>query len=573
MPMLRAGKGTVIRQGTLLVYQRELDDLYLATAQNGSIVAVDINDHKAVLIKLQELVRDVTEWEHLENDADFFSKGMDSLQVLRLTRELNAVFPQKSILPATVYTNATIILLAQALNGSSTSKPASMAEWEQNRLKLLSEMRLKYESEIDSLASSIVKVVKLTNGYAPTSHVVLLTGSTGALGSYILQNLLADSSVSHIYCLNRGQDSKTVQEQRNAERKIPAEFSASKVTFISANLSLPSFGLEKAIYEQMLSTVTHIIHNAWPVNFNQTLKSFQPSLDGVLGLVAFSTQANISPAILFISSISSAINHHNALNTDALIPETVLEEDSAPAPTGYGESKYTAERMLDYASRQLGLSTSSVRVGQIAGTAHNPRGWNRNEWLPSLVLSSRYIGALPDTLGTKGLSSSGVMNSINWIPIDQLADILIELSFGLSKDPASDRMRVYHAVNPYPITWDKLLPTVQKSLQDTISETPAPLSKTVEIVSLPEWVERLQSTRTAVTDSRMSAMSKEMVYQNPGIKLLEFYQSLTVSDESAPSCEFDIEKSLEASRSLKCLEPIREEWMDGWVKNWVAGLQ
>jgi hypothetical protein len=289
-------------------------------------------------------------------------------------------------------------------------------------------------------------------------------------------------------------------------------------------------------------------------------------------LISFSTYAKLSPAVLFLSSISSVINYHNAPGTEPVIPETVLLDDSSPAPMGYGESKYIAERMLDYAARRLHLTTGAVRVGQIASTAHNPRGWNRNEWLPSLVLSSRYIGAVPDSLGPKRSNSSG-MSNINWVPIDQLAGIIVELTFDLSQHKNSPGMHVYHAINPHPIAWDSLLPTAKSILEDTLSVEPAPTANYIKIIPLQAWVEHLQSTGAAVTGSGISEVSADVVYRNPGIKLLDFYKSLLNSDESAPSCTFDIRKTSEASQSFKILEPIRVEWMAGWVKNWIASLK
>lgn len=64
---------------------------------------------------------------------------------------------------------------------------------------------------------------------------------------------------------------------------------------------------------------------------------------------------------------------------------------------GYGESKYVVERVPDYAAEKLHLDTRIARVGQIAGPVVLPGFWNKWEWFPSLVLSSMYIGALPDS--------------------------------------------------------------------------------------------------------------------------------------------------------------------------------
>jgi hypothetical protein len=196
----------------------------------------------------------------------------------------------------------------------------------------------------------------------------------------------------------------------------------------------------------------------------------------------------------------------------------------------------------------------------------------RNEWLPSLVLCSRYIGVVPDSLGPKRSNSSGVSN-INWVPIDQLAGIIVELTFDLSQDKNSPGMHVYHPINPRPIASDSLLPTVKSILEDTLSVEPAPTANYIKIIPFQAWIEHLQSTGAAVTGSSISGVSADVVYRNPAIKLLDFYKSLLNLDESAPSCTFDIRKTSEASQSLKILEPIRVEWIASWVKTWIASLK
>ena len=54
---------------------------------------------------------------------------------------------------------------------------------------------------------------------------------------------------------------------------------------------------------------------------------------------------------------------------------------------------------------------------QIAGPLGGNGVWNRNEWLPSIVTSSKHLGALPGTLGT--------FEAVDWIPVDVLALIML----------------------------------------------------------------------------------------------------------------------------------------------------
>ena len=53
--------------------------------------------------------------------------------------------------------------------------------------------------------------------------VVLLTGSTGNIGSHILASLLADPRISRVYAFNRGQESAHRQAVAFRARGLPAD--------------------------------------------------------------------------------------------------------------------------------------------------------------------------------------------------------------------------------------------------------------------------------------------------------------------------------------------------------------
>jgi hypothetical protein len=275
---------------------------------------------------------------------------MDSLQVLQLRRGLITALGVLSITTGSIYANPSVDLLTRAITQTAHKEQASAIDFENARIANIAATLKKYENGIDTFTLS------RTNGMLPEStssfchEVVLLTGSTGAVGSFLLDTLLKNASVSLVYCLNRSEDSESVQKVRNEERGLSTEFPSSRVIFLTADLTRPNFGIDEKTFSSLASTTTRMIHNAWPVDFNKTLQSFQPSLDGVLGLISFATTANLSPSLFFISSISSVGNYRNTNKSLPQIPEIVLSDLATPAPMGYGESKYIAERLLDYAT-------------------------------------------------------------------------------------------------------------------------------------------------------------------------------------------------------------------------------
>ena len=147
------------------------------------------------------------------------------------------------------------------------------------------------------------------------------------------------------------------------------------------------------------------------------------------------------------------------------------------------------------------------------------------------------------------------MDRIDWIPVDILADIIVELANidGTEADArtkAPQTIQVYHAVNPEDVGWDSLLPTVIKHL-----------GSSYKVVTWGEWVDALRRSQENASLAELK--------QNPGLKLLRFFESLTL-DESQSSLEFvlDVEMSAANSRTLASLEPVNPDWFNLWMNQW-----
>lgn len=88
---------------------------------------------------------------------------------------------------------------------------------------------------------------------------VVLTGSTGSLGSYLLNHLLDCPDIKNIYCLNRSLDGHGKQLQAMQERKLCEQWDKNRVIFFHADLSKPDFGLSADFYQVLSENVTHFI--------------------------------------------------------------------------------------------------------------------------------------------------------------------------------------------------------------------------------------------------------------------------------------------------------------------------
>ena len=295
--------------------------------------------------------------------------------------------------------------------------------------------------DVTSTAADIDKIVKkfslgldtntkrFSGKFIPNS-VVLITGTTGGLGSYLLSSLLQDDRVEKVYAFNRPSTSSAfvLERQQSAfqDRELDVTvLSSKKLVFIEGDATKASLGLAPEMYESLKQSVTAIIHNAWRLDLNSPLKTFLPNIEGTRNLVdlALSSRHVASVRFGFISSIASV----QGWKEDTEVPEELLGDSRTAVLRGYGESKYVAEKvkssMLYPASSSLtnfsftqiiarsGLQSSIFRVGQLCGPVDSG-AWSLSEWIPMLVKTSVGLKALPDAGGVS-LSSISKNRSFN----------------------------------------------------------------------------------------------------------------------------------------------------------------
>ena len=571
-PMLRAGKGTVQRSGTLRIYADDIESLYAdadtmsGDGESQGLETINCLDDSAVSRFINKSVLSITKWPSLDENENIFTIGMDSLQALLLVRELRRGLAVRAVALTTVYTNPSVTALTNTILRLSRHQQDSVAFQEQARRQRLSNFFKEYQDKIDRLRTSPTEVQE-TN-----SNVVILTGSTGALGSHILDTLLLASPITHIYCLNRATDSLALQKTRNQSYGLKMQLDPSRVTFLTADLSQEYLGLQQDIFYKLISTATLIIHNAWPVNFNLSLPGFRTQLDSLVNLIDFTAKSTMSPRLFFISSISSVMSYGSSSQN---IPEEVISTESAPGPNGYAESKFLSERLLDHAAQKLSIDTAFARVGQIAGPVRHTGLWNKAEWFPSLVISSLHVGAIPDSLGP-------TMGNIDWVPIDDLAEILVDLALNLPRQDSPGhnarpkRARVFHPLNPHPTTWQAIQPTIASDLESIAISL---MKQPPRIIPLASWLQRVRKDMETTAGSHKDNNStladsdlETLLRKNPAVKLLAFYEDVLGSQEGAGRT-WEMRETMERSKKVRELEGVRAEWVSKWVREWFSGIR
>ena len=436
---------------------------------------------------------------------------------------------------------------------------------------------------------------------ADDAHV-LLTGSTGNMGAYILHSLLSHPEIKQITCLNRSKSASTRQLE-NHERRGLKESAAllrsedPRIAFLTVDTTKTDLGLPPDQYASLTKTATIIVHNAWPVSFNLSFSSFQPSLQGVQNLIGLTLSCHHLCTFTFISSVSVVGRWGSLPGSTATVPEVELQ-DWRTAKMGYGQSKLVAERVCVNAAEDLGLTTNIVRVGQVAGPVERElKGeWSKWEWLPSLIKSSAYLGVVPETLGP--------MEEVDWLPVDVLGNVITELVMaaavgdeannddraGLLDTPlpqdvqwvqkhlllrkretdrhkqpnqaVDGRATFYHAANPHSTSYaDTLLPVIIRHLE-------ASTGKSLKVVSFTAWVDALEKSTKQVSRAESATDAAE---DNPAAKLTTFFKELQDKAARFPdarSAKLETRETAKVSESLRDCEAVGEEWMGLWMRQW-----
>ncbi|KAJ6480154.1 putative aminoadipate reductase [Mycena sanguinolenta] len=543
-PMLRTGKGTVMRKATLKVYSPEIDALYNIVEEKASI---DTSKMPAAweppLIQrwLLELAAELTDLPEISVETDLFHQGFDSLSATFLRLRIMAAMRASKdpalrkaapdISQSLVYSNPTISQLSAYLAGLISGTLGETI----GPTQLIKSLVNKYTSGLSATAP-VPCVADLQS--------VLLTGSTGSLGSQILSSLLQDDRVVKVYALNRPSTSGgglSCMERHTVtfrDRGLDINLlNSPKLHFVQGQTEKPNLGLSEISYDEIRKSVTQIIHNAWKLDFNLSLAYFEDHILGTRHLVDLALSSLCSPRFLFTSSIASAISWNPAQGP---CPESVLTEDGInEATTGYGQSKFVAEQILV----RSGLSASSLRIGQICGSV-STGAWATSDWFPILVKTSLTLGCLP--------LADGV---VSWIDFENVANAIMDIAFA-----SAAQSPIYNLVHPRTVSWNLIMNT----LRDVIAKQKIYNSE-FQLVPFSEWFAKLQ---TAAETSDAKGL--------PGIKLVGFFDYLdkvsatALKDSEFAGMNFSTDKIQSISPTVQMMEPIGVghvvRWVDYWVK-------
>ncbi|TFK33796.1 acetyl-CoA synthetase-like protein [Crucibulum laeve] len=553
-PLPRSNKGNVVRKNALKIYETEIQHLYATIESNTDSEEISVPkswDKEGINNWLIDQAKNINQNREILPLRDLFEQGFDSLSAtflrLRILGALSRLdsAPELStkILQNVVYTHPTvdelskyIVHLLENPGGSTKTK---------NSAAFIEGMISKYSIGLDApLPLAIPDDINST-----PACTVLITGTTGSLGSDILALLLRDGSVQRIYALNRSGPKSLLarHEDRFVDKGLDERLlSAQKLVLLEGDTSQRRLGLAPALYDEIRNSATLIIHAAWRVDFNLTLVSFERNIQGTRNIIDMARSGSHASSLrfLYISSIGSmqSWDHRNGS-----YPEEMVYDANTAVGGGYGESKYVAERII----AQSGLQATSLRVGQLCGGMPNG-SWATSDWFPILVRSSLALGAIPVAEGT-----------ISWVPMNAAAQVILDVAFSGYVPPIA-----LNLVHPTPIPWKDMIRSVRNAvinLNDLGTES-------LPLVPFDVWWEQLGEVSTESRDENLHI-------RMPAIKILPFFRKMVETEremsvhgrhksESGYLPDLSTKKLETISKKLRNLAPLVPVDAERWVTYW-----
>ncbi|KIY43241.1 acetyl-CoA synthetase-like protein [Fistulina hepatica ATCC 64428] len=542
-PFQFSAKGFPRRAPVLAEYDADIEALYAeveATSVPDSNVPEDWTLESAFDF-VKQLVHGTMRIK-VTAEQNFFLYGCDSLQATWIRSALMKALHAAKVLPSDielpgniVYDYPTLNALARCVMTVVSAKSGSTirASNEQDLLAYVERYVGEFFKEVESQDTS---TGPLSNGTTdPVQDVVLLTGSTGSLGTGLLAQLVATDAVAKIYAFNRPSSSskKTVDRQRELLKLRGYDkgiATSSKVVYVDATMTVDGIAIgDKTVEDEIRSSVTHIIHNAWRVDWKMSLDTFQDCVESVVGLakLALSSPHHKAPKLLFVSSIGVLRNHRSG---------TVLEQPITDPKTafgqGYSESKWVAESILYAIQERTRLRPVIVRIGQVSGSVNG--AWNQSDWVPAIVKTSLTLGCFPIL---KGVCS--------WLGVQGMAGALV--------DARDCQYTTLHLLHHRPMPWGVLAQVCADEFG-------------VALVPYGEWFAKLKTAMEEELDvTRRQTLPAGMLLEFLGANL---QKQDVEGEETFGMGDISVDKMVEVSQTLREAKSLGPEDVRQWLSFW-----
>ncbi|KAK4116809.1 large subunit of L-aminoadipate-semialdehyde dehydrogenase [Canariomyces notabilis] len=290
---------------------------------------------------------------------------------------------------------------------------AGEAAYSKSLDELLHQLPAKYQSA-DTVALSSTE--QLT---------VFLTGATGFLGSYLVQDVLGRTAravklIAHV----RGAKEPSAALAR-LQRSLRGyglwqdEWSG-RLSAVVGDLSQPNLGMDDNTWQRLAQEVDVVIHNGATVHWVKRYQDMMAS--NVLSTIDAMKLCNEGKpkAFCFVSSTSVLDNDYyiklseqqTSTGQGAVMEDDDMEGSRTGLGTGYGQTKWVSEQLVREAGRR-GLLGSVVRPGYILGDSETGV-CNVDDFLVRMLKGCIQLSSRPH-----------IINTVNAVPVNHVARVVV----------------------------------------------------------------------------------------------------------------------------------------------------
>jgi myxalamid-type nonribosomal peptide synthetase MxaA len=268
--------------------------------------------------------------------------------------------------------------------------------------------------------------VSANNNGTQYPRTIFLTGATGFLGAFVLDELLRRTGAT-VYALVRGADageSMTRLRSALAGFRIDASQLSGRVVPVPGDLTKPLLGMSEGLFGRLAAEVDEVYHSGANVNFAYPYAALKPAnVDGTREVIRLCVRDRIK-RLHHVSAVDAIVNQ-------GLV--RVREADplpKRPMPHGYVQSKWAAERLV-LAAEDRGLPVTIYRPW-LTGVHSRTGACHTTDYILRLLRACLEVGIVPD-----------YDEALNITPVDYYSQALVHIS--LQTDSKGQR---YHLANP-----------------------------------------------------------------------------------------------------------------------------